>query len=191
MQIPLECSFTNVEASEDIERLIREKVDQLERHHGGINSCRVHVRAPHNRQRKGNLYEVSIEVRVSGADVSVHPHQGDAPEHEHLPVAIRHAFATMEKRLESLKQKARGDVKEHEEMLQGKVAEISYTKGFGQILATDHRLIYFHKNSVVDGAFENLNTGDPVELVVQTEESGTGPQASTVRPIGALQYVPD
>ncbi len=191
MQIPLECSFANVEASDEIENLIREKVDLLERHHPAITSCRIHVRAPHTRHQKGNLYDVSIVVRVSGADVSVHPQKGDAPEHEHLPVAIRDAFAAMAKRLESHKQKSRGDVKQHEGMLQGKVAEISYSKGFGQILATDHRLIYFHKNSVVDGVFENLNEGDAVELVVETEESGTGPQASTVRPIGPLKHVPD
>ncbi|MDR9393631.1 MAG: HPF/RaiA family ribosome-associated protein [Roseovarius sp.] len=190
MQIPLECSFHDVEHIEEIETLLREKVDQLEAFHAGITSCRVHLRAPHKRHRKGNLYEITVEVRVPGTELAVHHHQEQTSEHEHLAVAIRDAFTAMSRKLKRRKQKARGDVKAHEGQLQGKVSEIHHAEGFGQITANDHRLIYFHRNSVIDGRFDDLKTGDAVEMVVQDAESDMGPQASTVRPIGSMQYTP-
>jgi hypothetical protein len=53
-----------------------------------------------------------------------------------------------------------------------------------------NRLIYFHRNSVVDGSFDTLQPRDAVKLVVQTKESDIGPQASTVRRISAMAYDP-
>ncbi len=190
MQIPLEVSFIGIEHSEAADALIREKAADLEQNYPGIVSCRVTVEAPHRRHRKGNLYGVGIEVRLPGHTIAVTPHQGDAASHEHLAVAARHAFAIMARRLNETKRVMRGDVKAHEGMLQGEVAQIDHERGFGQILATDHRLVYFHKNSVVDGDFDKLQPRDPVELVVQIDESDVGPQASTVRPIRRMQFNP-
>jgi cold shock CspA family protein len=56
---------------------------------------------------------------------------------------------------------------------------------------TDGRLVYFHRHSVVEPAFDALEVGDPVEVVVRSKESDVGPQASTVRRIGAQRFVPD
>ena len=168
MEVPLECSFEDVTPTEAIESLIRDKVEALERFHGGITSCHVHVRAPHRSQERGNLYEVMVEVRVPGTELAVHHTQKDSAEREHLKVAIRDAFSVMARKLKAWKQKVRGDVKVHDGPLQGKIVEIHHDDDYGQIITTDHRLIYFHRNSVVDGSFDDLNSRDPVELVVQT-----------------------
>jgi hypothetical protein len=96
----------------------------------------------------------------------------------------------MAKEVKRWKDKARSEVKSHDAPLQGKVVEIHHDEDYGQIIATDHRLVYFHRNSVVDGSFDRLQPRDPVELVVQTGESEIGPQASTVRSIGDLEYDP-
>ncbi len=188
METPLELSFADIEPSEEIKSLVAEKVAHLETFYDGITSCHVYIRAPHQSQRKGNLYEVTIEVRVPGDELVVRKHQDDKAVNEHLRVVVRDAFATMVRKLKRWKDQVSGQVKAHDEPLQGKVAEINHDEGYGQIIATDHRLIYFHKNSVVDGSFEDLQQGAPVELVVQAGESGIGPQASTVRPIGGLAY---
>jgi ribosome-associated translation inhibitor RaiA/cold shock CspA family protein len=190
METPLELSFTNMDPDADLDALVREKVSHLEKLLGRITSCHVYVRAPHQRHRKGNLYGVRIEVRVPGTELFVDSGKGDAPAHEHPQVAIRDAFHAMERRVKKWKQKAAHDVKLHEGPLQGRIAEIHHDRGFGQIIATDNRLIYFHRNSVVGGDFDELRPRDTVELVVQTGESEIGPQASTVRPIGALKYDP-
>lgn len=190
MQTPIEISFQHVEPSDEICALVREKAGHLEQVFDGITSCHVHIRAPHRRQQTGNLYEVTVEVRVPGRELVVRHDQTDTVRHEHLRVAVRDAFAAMAIRLNRWKRQLEGNVKTHEGPLQGKVAEIHHDKGYGQIITTDNRLIYFHRNSVVAGSFDDLHPRDPVELVVQTGESGIGPQASTVRRIGALAYVP-
>ena len=190
METPLELSFTDMEPDPDLETLVREKVGQLENRLDRITSCHVYVRAPHQSQRKGNLYGVSVELRVPGTELFANSGKGDAPSHEHPEVAIRDAFRAMERQVRTWKEKASHEVKSHAGPLQGRIAEIDHDKGFGQIIATDHRLIYFHRNAVVDGDFDALRPRDTVELVVQTGESEIGPQASTVRPIGSMKFDP-
>ncbi|GGD27896.1 HPF/RaiA family ribosome-associated protein [Sinisalibacter lacisalsi] len=191
METPLELSFQHVEPTEEIKDLVREKVDQLDGIYDGITSCHVYIRAPHQSQRTGDLYEVTIEVRIPGKELVVNRHRHDQPEREHLKVAIRDAFDAMQRDLKSASRKLQGDVKQIDGPLQGKVVEIRYDEGFGQIMATDHRLIYFHENSVADGGFKDLKQGDTVELAVNTDDSAIGPQASSVRPIGSMKYDPN
>jgi len=188
MQTPLELAFKHVEPTDEIKALVAEKVAHLEKFYDGITSCHVYIRAAHQSQRQGNLYDVTVEVRVPGDELVARANQNDAARHEHLPVAVRDAFSAMERELKSWKGRIRGEEKVHEGPLQGKVVEIQ--QDHGQIIATDNRLIYFHRNSVVDGSFDDLAPRDTVELVVQTGESAIGPQASTVRRIGTMEYDP-
>ena len=58
------------------------------------------------------------------------------------------------------------------------------------VQATAEGEVYFSRNAVVDASFDELRPGQPVELVVQREESKKGLQASTVRPITTLEYCP-
>jgi ribosomal subunit interface protein len=189
MQTPLEIHFQNMERSEAVEVVLRERAAKLEQFFDGITSCHVYVEAPHKHQHKGNRYEVRIEVRIPGTELAVNNKPGDINAHEDVYVAIRDAFNAMERQLKRWKRQVRGEPRGREGPLQGRVAEIHVHDGYGQIATTDHRLVYFHSNSVVDGKFADLKKDDPVELVVQTDESAKGPQASTVRPIGHLQFV--
>ncbi|WP_349359254.1 hypothetical protein [Stappia sp.] len=83
-----------------------------------------------------------------------------------------------------------GEPKTDEGHVQGKIVEIDHERGCGRILATDHRLISFHRTAVVDGAFEDLKTKDSVALVVPVGERGTNPRATRVRAVGTLDYDP-
>jgi ribosomal subunit interface protein len=188
MERPLELSFKNLQSSEFVEGLVRERVARLERLHDRITSCHVYIEAPHKRRRKGNLYEITLEVRVPGTELAVASKPGDMNAHSDINVAIRDAFNAMERQLKRWKQKIGGDVKSHQGNLQGRIAEIDHEKGFGQILAVDGRLVYFHENSVVGGRFGDLGVEDPVELVVQSDESDIGPQASTVRALRETRF---
>lgn len=188
METPLQLSFKNMDPLARIEESIREKVDKLEQVYDSMTSCHVYIEAPHKHHRQGNHYEVRIEVHVPGTNLAVSNKPGDVNAHEDLNVAIRDAFNAMERQLKRRRRKITGEVKMHEGALQGRIAEIDHKQGFGQIIAADGRLIYFHENSVVDGAFKDLNQRDPVELVVQTKESEVGPQASTVRPISEMKF---
>ena len=190
MQTPLELSFKNMGRSEAIEARVQIMVEGLERLYGGITSCHVFVTAPHHRQRKGNHFDVRIEVRVPGTELAVNDAPGDVNAHEDVYVAIRDSFRAMERQLEKWKDQADGRVKTHAHPIQGHVAELDPSGGFGQIAATDGRLVYFHRNSVADGRFDGLTVGDTVELGIHPGEGKKGPQASYVRPIGSLKFSP-
>jgi ribosomal subunit interface protein len=191
MQQPLEISFKNLDRSEVLEADIGTRVDKLEQLFDGITSCHVHIEAPHRHHRKGNRYEVRLEVRVPGTELVVANQPGDVNAHEDAHVAIRDAFNAMERQLKKWKRQIRHEPRGHAAPLQGRISELHAEDGFGAIATTDHRLVYFHANSVVGGRFEDLAEGDTVELVVRSGESPQGPQASTVRPISALDYVDD
>ncbi len=61
----------------------------------------------------------------------------------------------------------------------GQVAELQPDKDFGFLMTKEGGLLYFHRNSVLTGKFEDLRRGDDVTYV---EEMGdTGPTASKVR----------
>lgn len=59
----------------------------------------------------------------------------------------------------------------------------------GQISTTDGRLVYFHRNSVANDGYDDLNEGDTVELSVDVRDADEGPHASFVRPVSTLRFV--
>ncbi|MBU2533805.1 MAG: HPF/RaiA family ribosome-associated protein [Alphaproteobacteria bacterium] len=189
MQTPLQIQFVSMEHSESVEAVVRERASKLEKIFDGITSCHVFIDAAHRQHRKGNQYEVRLEVRIPGKELAVNKKPGDVNAHDDVYIAIRDAFTAMERQLKKWKRQVGGEPRGREAPLQGRIVEIYPDEGYGQIATTDHRLVYFHENSVVDGRFADLEKDAPVELVVQTDESEKGPQASTVRPIGTLQYV--
>ena len=189
METPLKISFKNMDRSEYVEKSIREKMDKLEQVYNGVTSCHVYVDAPHKQHRKGNQYEVRrIEVHVPGADLVVSNKPGDSNKHDDIYVALRDAFNAMGRQLKRRRRKITGEIKTHEGTPQSWIAEIDHEQGYGQIIATDGQLIYFHKNSVVGDNISDLKQRDPVELVVQTKENEVGPQASTVRLISEAKF---
>jgi ribosomal subunit interface protein len=185
MDVPVEISFHNLESSDYLERRIRERIARLERFHDRITSCRVVLEAPHRSQEHTLAYHMRIELGVPQKTLIVSHDPGPQEAHFDAYVLIRDAFEAMERQLEDYAAQLRGQTKTHDAPLQGTV--IRKFADYGFIATTDGREIYFHRNSVVDAAFEDLDSGEAVELVVMAGESPAGPQASTVRPIRPTQ----
>lgn len=185
MQVPLEIAFRNMEPSEFLERRIRERVDRLHRFFDRIVSCHVAVEVPHRSQHNALTYHVRIEVSVPEKLLVVSRDPGDIVEHFDAYIAVRDAFDAMERQLEGHSQKIRREVKTHEAPTQGAVRRKFPDHGF--IATTDGREVYFHRNAVANADFDDLDEGDPVELVLVHGESPAGPQASTVKRIRPMQ----
>ena len=178
MKIPLEIVFRDFERSDAVEARVREKVEKLERFYSDIMSCRVSIEAHHKHHHKGNLYNIRIDLRVPGAELVANrePHEHHA--YEDIYVSIRDAFDAMQRQLEDLARRRRGQVKTHGAPPHGHIVELEPESEFGRIETWDGRVVYFHRNSVVDAAFDHLRLGDEVHFV---EEMGElGPQATTV-----------
>ena len=94
--------------------------------------------------------------------------------------AVRDAFDALRRQLEDHARRRRGDIKSHATVLHGRVAELYLD--YGKIETSDGRLVYFHKNSVLDADFSQLKIGTEVRFDEETGE--LGPQASTVKPMG-------
>lgn len=185
MQKPLEIRFHNLDHSIAMEERIRQECDKLEQFHSGIIGCRVTVEESHRRHHQGNLYDIKIHLALADGEVTVsHPHH-DRHAHEDPYVAIRDSFKAARRQLEDFSRKRRQDVKLHELPAQGRVLSIQPEEGYGFIETSEAREIYFHRNSLVNVAFDSLQVGDAVRFVEEAGEKG--PQASAVYLTGTQQ----
>ena len=75
-----------------------------------------------------------------------------------------------------------GQVKAHEPQPIGTVIRLDPSGEFGFIETADGREVYFHRNSVLDDAFSQLEIGSRVTFA--EKEGDKGPQATTVKLLG-------
>jgi ribosomal subunit interface protein len=190
MQLPLQITFRRMDSSDTVAARIRERAEALERFFDRIVSCRVVVECQHPRRQQGNLFRVRVDLKVPGDEIVV----GRDPEahhaHEDVYVAIRDAFDAARRLLEDHVRQGRGDVKLHEVPDHGRIARLLPDRDCGFIASTDGDEIYFHRNSVTNGGFDELAIGDEVRFVAQHSESAESPQASTVVRLGKHHLPP-
>ena len=189
MQNIAQITFKDIDHSDAVEARINERIDKLENIFDRITSCKVWVRAPHRRHKKGTHYVIDIELQSPMGTLTIGREPGDVNAHEDIYVTIRDAFNAMERQLRKQKEQHSGRPEESLSPLQGTIERLEPEKDSGHIATTDGRLIYFHRNAVIDQSFDDLKTGDAVELVVDREGAEDGPHASTVRPISRQRFV--
>ena len=84
--------------------------------------------------------------------------------HPDLRKAINEAFRIAERQLLDLKQQRNGRTKDghHDAGNQslGQVAEITPEQDFGFLMTKEGGLLYFHRNAVLSGDFDDLERGD-------------------------------
>lgn len=161
--------------------MIRERAAKLERFHDRIVRCHVIVDVPHRHHHKGRLYAVHVDVTTPTGEVAASRSPTDDHSHRDLNTAVRDAFDTVVRQLEDEVRYRRGDVKTHEEPDRGHITRLFPPDGYGFLVTPDDVEVYFHENSVADGAFSRLQVGSNVRFVLAPNESDKGPQASTVR----------
>ena len=187
MQVPLELAFHNIESSDWAEAEIRDRVADLERIYGRLVSCRVRID-----QRAKDLTGtippvVHIELGIPGHTDLVVAHEPDhllrKYKHPDLHKAINEAFRIAERQLLDLKEqrgdRAKGVHKVSEDQSLGQIAEIDAAGDFGFLLTKEGGLLYFHRNALLSGNFDELKRGDEVHYIEDTGD--TGPLASKVR----------
>lgn len=200
MVLPTQITFRNMVSSENVKEWIRAEAGKLETFYKPIMGCRVAVEIPHRHRRKGAAYGVRIDLTLPGGEIvvkrsptlahrlrqvretAVTKHEElDAPR-KNLRIAINQAFEAASRRLQEYARKQRREVKQHEPLPVARVNRIFPDDGFGFITAPDGREIYFHQDSVLNGAFKRLSIGTVVHFAEEKGEKG--PQASTVRIAG-------
>jgi ribosomal subunit interface protein len=188
MQIPTEISFHNIDSSPEAETSIRDHAARLERIFSRIISCRVCVEQC-NRNANGTIPPVlRIEIVLPGhkeivvAQEPAHlQRKFQAPD---LHNAINEAFRIAERQLSKYKEKLtdHGSAKRGHEAaneFHGHVAELTDGEDFGFLITKEGGLLYFHRNSMLNGNFDTLHRG--VEVSYVETMGDTGPTASKVR----------
>lgn len=183
MRIPVEMSFKDVESTAAMEELVRERVERLKRFYRGITACRVAVEAPH---RSGNAdavgHRVRVEVSVPGNNIVV-SRDRNFPEEEYDPyTAIRVAFKAAERQLKTQAGRERKGRRHRVGPPHAVIEQMFPDQGYGFLSTADGRQVYFHRNSVVNDRFDELETGEEVRF--EETDGDEGPQATTVAPIG-------
>lgn len=209
MELPTQITFRNMESSEHVKEWIRSEVGKLETFYQPIMGCRVAVEIPHRHRRKGAVYGVRIDLTLPGGEIVVKraptlahrlrqvrqteiskQTELDAPR-KNLRIAINQAFQAACRRLQEFARKQRREVKRHELPPVARVSRIFPDEGYGFIIAPDGSEIYFHQDSVLNGAFRRLKIGTTVNFAEEKGEKGL--QASTVRIAGkrdSRQFAP-
>jgi cold shock CspA family protein/ribosome-associated translation inhibitor RaiA len=186
-QVPLEIAFHNIESSEWAEQEIRERAADLEKLYGRLVSCRVRID-----QRAKDLTGtippvVHIELGIPGRPDLVVSHEPEhllrKYQHPDLRKAIHEAFRIAERQLLALKEKRDGRTKvgghDAENQFLGQVAEITPAQDFGFLMTKEGGLLYFHRNSLLTGDFDDLKRGD--DVYYNEDVGDTGPIATKVR----------
>jgi cold shock CspA family protein len=187
MDVPLEIAFHNTASSKEAEEEIRARVADLERRYDRLISCRVRVE-----QRASNPSHtippvVHIELGIAGRKHFLISHEPDhllrKYKHPDLHHAIVEAFRLAERQLLDIKDQRNGRSRDghHDVGNQslGQVAEVTPEQDFGYLVTKEGGLLYFHRNSLLTGEFDDLERGD---AVYYNEDVGdTGPIATKVR----------
>lgn len=175
----LQINFRNLERDVEIEADVRRHAEKLNEFCDDILGCRVVVERPHVHQRQGQLFQVRIDVTLPGRELVVNHTPEEAHQHEDIHVAIRDAFDAMRRQIEDAVRKKRHFIKAHQGPAYGRVSQIFPTADYGFLVTPDGRDIYFHRRSVLEEAFDQLDLGSEVRF--SEEEGDRGPQASSVQ----------
>jgi len=183
MQTPVEIDFQGMHGRPEVQASIEHHVAELEQRYGRVTACRVVLKGPGGHHRTGGLYEVNIRLALpNGREVNVSRTAQADERLADLSFAINDAFKDARRRLQDHVRRLQGQVKQHESQPMGTVKNLDASGEFGFLEAADGHEVYFHRNSVLDGAFSRLAVGT---RVIFAEEMGEkGPQASTVKLLG-------
>ena len=111
MKIAPEITYRNLDKSQVIDKLVREKIAKLENICNYINSCHIAIEKSHDRPRSGSPYRVRIDLTVPpGHELVAEKNPGESIRYEPLDAVIRQTFDAMVHQLSKLTQMQRGSV---------------------------------------------------------------------------------
>lgn len=181
MDKPLKISFRNIDHSDRLDGLVREKAAKMEKFCDHIIGGEVTVERPNEHPQTGSGYAVRVELHVPPEHSLVAQEsssQGDV--HDTVDTVIRRAFDAMERQLKALKEQQRDEKREAEQQELGTVITVDHNDRFGIIKTPAGRDVFFRDQAVIPQKdFERIVPGSAVDYV--DEPGDEGPRASTVR----------
>lgn len=184
MKIQPEITYRNLNKTESIDSLIQEKISKLEKFCDYMTSCRVVVEKAHEHPSSGSPYKVSIDITIPhGREIAVSHNPDSGKQYPPLEAVIRDAFEAARRQVVGLATEQKGDRKAHpEQEISAIITKIFPEQDYGFLKTVDTgREIYFHRNSVINNDFTQLQVGNGVRF--KETQGEMGPQATTVQVI--------
>lgn len=178
MKHPLRISARDLPLSPSTRALAERLAGKLETFYDRITSCHVVIEVA-QRYPAGRpiAYNVRLDLNVPGEEIVVRRQP-----HPELDTAIQNAFDAAGRRLQDYARRRQDHTRRGSEASErapeGEVVRLFPYEGYGFVRALDGRELYFHRNSVLDDAFDRLAVGTRVRFA--EEEGEAGPQASSV-----------
>ena len=142
MHKPLQIAFRNLESSEFLEGLAREKMARLERHRSDIVAARVVFEVPHRSPAGAKVaLSVAVEIELAGRPLIVaraeeqrHDMRGDNAR------AVTRAFEAAERQLVDVSEIREGQVRQHAAVAEtGAAGELLSDRDDGYVESLDAR----------------------------------------------------
>jgi ribosome-associated translation inhibitor RaiA len=184
MQKPVQITFKGTQNSPALEALIRHHVDALDRQHPRITGCRVVVEIPNRSADKTKVpIAVTVEVDLPGHKSIVGKDAQELSEvKDDRTVYVNNAFEAVERQLARIADKQeqtvnRTEVSPHS----GMVVRLFPEQDYGFVEVDNSSELYFTRNAVVGGNFDELDVGMVVHVTPAMAEGPMGPQAYAVK----------
>jgi ribosome-associated translation inhibitor RaiA len=192
MEKPLQIAFKNLDNSPHLETLIRERVDRLERFFPRLIGCRVVVESRHKSSNAKAPLGISVELEVPGRPTIVAKKSDERRDSKgDFLAVVNQVFDAAQRQLEDVARVIARDVKQHEAAGEtGCISQIEPLEDYGFVQIREGESLYFTRNAVVDGRFDDIKPGMMVHVTRATTEGPMGPQASSIRLQGAPQSMP-
>lgn len=184
VQRPLQISYKGLSSSPALDRLIAERAAALERFYPRIIGCRVVVGVPHRGAESAKVpIAVTVEVEVPNCNLVVGKNMQERREAKQDHTApLNQAFDAVERQLEKINDRQDGEVRRHAASGEtGMVVRLFPDQNYGFVELDNSTELYFTRNAVTSGSFDELSVGMMVVVTPATEEGPMGPQASSVR----------
>jgi cold shock CspA family protein len=190
-QLVPEIIFHDVDRSDWVENYIADRLRKLERFAQGITRCHVALKQEQGSHRKGNVYSVTVEVRIPPQhDLAATKQKEIVDMTTQLPAVMNAAFAAIERQVKRTAALRRNEQKLHaaDGQAHGIVEKLFTDDGYGFLRTVgDNRQVYFHRNSVLNDDFERLVVG--VEVRFSEQEGEEGPQASSLHVVSKASAI--
>jgi ribosome-associated translation inhibitor RaiA/cold shock CspA family protein len=173
-----------MESSPALEMLIRQRVEHIQKLYPRLTGCRVVVEVPHRAAESAKVpIAISIEADVPGYGPVIGKDEEERREvkQDHT-AAVNNAFDAVERQLEKIGDHQKDEVKLHDDASQsGMVVRLFPEQNYGFLEIDESPELYFTRNAVVGGEFDELEVGMIVQVTRAADEGPMGPQASSVR----------
>jgi ribosome-associated translation inhibitor RaiA len=107
MKLPLQIAFKNIQRSDAITNIVKEKAEKLDRLCPEIIGCRVTITMPHKSHHQGNFFHITIDISLTGKELVVSRESQDEIENKDFYHVLKEAFDAAYRQVEDYRRMRR------------------------------------------------------------------------------------